>query len=82
MLIMYVVFVLLHIPGLNELLTVCSKYAVAQNIVFNASKSYGRMFGVKFCKGFKPTISRWKNHKFVDFVKYLGVFLTDTLSDE
>ena len=31
---------------LSELLAVCSKYAVAHNIIFNASKSYGMMFGV------------------------------------
>ena len=34
------------ISVLNELQAVCLKYAVARNIVFNVSKSYG-MFGVK-----------------------------------
>ena len=69
--------------GLNELLAVCSKYAAAHNIVFNACKSYGMMFRVKYCKGFKPNLSLdGKIIKFVDSVKYLGVFLTDTLSDD
>ena len=71
------------LSGLNELLAVCSKYAVARNIVFNASKSFGMMFGVKYRKDFKPKLSLdGKIIKFVDSVKYLGVFLTDTLSDD
>ena len=71
------------LSGLNELLDVCSKYAVAHNIVFNASKSYGMMFRVKYCKDFKPKLSLdGKIIKFVDSVKYLGVFLADTLSDD
>ena len=71
------------LSGLNELLAVCSKYAVAHDIVFNASTSYGMMFGVKYCKDFKPKLSLdGKITKFVDFLKYLGVFLTDTLSDD
>ena len=62
---------------------VCSKYTVAHNILFNASKSYGMMFRVKYCKDFKPKLSLdGKIIKFVDSVKYLGVFLTDTLSDD
>ena len=41
------------------------------------------MFGGKYCKDFKPKLSRdGKIIKFVDSVKYLGVFLTDTLSDD
>ena len=41
------------------------------------------MFGVKYCKDFKPKLSLdGKTIKFVDSVKYLGVFLTDTLSDD
>ena len=41
------------------------------------------MFGVKYCKDFKPKLSLdGKIIKFVDSVKYLGVFLTDTLSDD
>ena len=68
---------------LNELLAACSKYAVAQNIASNASKSYGMMFGVKYCKDFKPKLSLdGKIIKFVDSVKYLGVFLIDILSDD
>ena len=71
------------LSGLNELLVVCSKYAVAHNIVFNASKSYGMMFGVKYCTDFKPKLSLdGKVIKFVDSVKHLGVLLTDTLSDD
>ena len=71
------------LSGLNELLPVCSKYAVAHNIVFNASKSYGMMFGVKYSKDFKPKLSlEGKIIKFVDSVKNLGVFLTDTLSND
>ena len=71
------------LSGLNELLAVCSKFAVAHNIVFNASKSHGMMFGVKYYKDFKPKLSLdGKIIKFVDSVKYFGVFLTDTsLSD-
>ena len=38
------------LSGLNELLAVCLKYAAAHNIVFNASKSFDIMFGVKYCK--------------------------------
>ena len=41
------------------------------------------MFGGKYCKDFKPKLSLdGKIIKFVDSVKYLGVFLTDTLSDD
>ena len=71
------------LSGLNELLAVFSKYAVAHNIAFNATKSYGMMFGVKYCKDFKPKLSLdGKIIKFVDSVKYLGVFLINTLSDD
>ena len=70
------------LSGLNKLLAVCSKYVVAHNIVSNDSKSYGMMFRVKYCKGFKPKQSPdGKIIKFVDSVIYLGVFLNDTLSD-
>ena len=41
------------LSGLNELLAACSKYAVAHNIVFNASKSYCMMFGGKYCTLFR-----------------------------
>ena len=41
------------------------------------------MFRVKYCKDFEPKLSLdGKIIKFVDSVKYLGVFLTDTLSDD
>ena len=71
------------LSGLNELLAVCSKYAVAHNILFNASKSYGMMFRVKYSEDFKPKLSLdGKIIKLVDSVKSLGVFLTDTLSDD
>ena len=71
------------LSGLNKLLAVCSKYAVAHSIVFNACKSYDMMFGVKYYKDFKPKLSLdGKTIKFVDSVKYLGVFLTDALSDD
>ena len=71
------------LSGLTELQAVSSKYAVAHNIVFNASELYGMMFGVKYCWDFKPKISLdGKIIKFVDSVKYLGVFLTDALSDD
>ena len=41
------------------------------------------MFEVKYCKDFKPKLSLdGKIIKFVDSVKYLGVFLTDTSSDD
>ena len=71
------------LSGFNELLAVCWKRAVAHNIAFNAGKLYGMMFGVKYCKDFKPKLSLdGKIIKFVDSVKYLGVFLTDTLSDD
>ena len=66
----------------QQLVAVCLKYAVVHNIAFNVSKSNG-MFGVKYCNDFKPKLSPdGKITKFVDFVKYLGVFLTDTLSDD
>ena len=72
-----------YLSGLNELLAVCSKYAVAHNIVFNASKLYGMIFGVKYCKDFKPKLSiNGQIIKFVDSEKYLGVFLTVTLPDD
>ena len=62
------------LSGLNELPAVGSKYAVVHNIVFNASKSYGMIFGVKYCKNFKPKLSLdGKIINFVDSVKYLGV---------
>ena len=71
------------LSGLNELLAVCSKYAVAHNILFNSSKSYGMRFRVKYCKDLKPKLSLdGKIIKFVDSAKYLGVFLTDKLSDD
>ena len=62
------------LSGPNELPALCSKYAVAHNILFNPSKSYGMMFRVKYCKDFKPKLSLdGKIIKFVDSVKYLGV---------
>ena len=73
----------LCLSGLNELLAVCSKYAIAHNIVFNASKSYDVMFGVKYCKDFKPKLSLdGKIITFADSVKYLNLFLSNTLSND
>ena len=64
----------------DEILAVCSQYVVAHDILFNASKSYGMMFGVKYCKDIKPKLSlNGKIVKFVDSVKQLGVFLTEVI---
>ena len=69
--------------SLNELLAGCSKCIVAHIIVFNAIKSYGIMSAVKkYCKVYNQPSRDGKIVKFVNLLKYLGVFLTDTLSDD
>jgi len=69
--------------GLRDLVDICSHYAISHDIIFNAKKSVGVLFHVKFCKNFKPDL--WIAGKLIDFVnsvKYLGVFLTNNLSDD
>jgi len=72
-----------RLSGLKKLLTVCLSYAAAHNIVFNVNKSFGIMFSVKYCNEFKPDLPLAGNViKFVNSVKYLGVFQTSTLTDD
>jgi len=61
------------LSGLKELLTVFSRYTAAHDIVFS----------VKYCNEFKPELSvAGRVIKFVNSIKYLGVFQISTLIDD
>ena len=72
------------LDGLQSLVNVCSEYAVANDIVFNCNKSFGVLFTprkLQFSRQPKLVLNN-KLIKFVHSVKYLGVNLCSTLSDD
>lgn len=72
------------LDGLQELLNVCDKYAETHEIVFNSKKSLGMLFQSAFFKlSREPHVYLGKNIvNFGSSVKYLGVFLNNSLSDD
>ena len=71
-------------PGLQDLLNVCSNYAVEHDITFNSSKSVGVLFLLKYLSlSNVPKVFLCNNVlKFKNNVKYLGVFLSNNLKDD
>ena len=72
------------LDGLQDLLNVCSNYAVEHNITFNCSKSVGILFLPKYLLlSNLPKVFLCNNVvKFKNNVKYLGVFLNNNLKDD
>ena len=72
------------LDGLQDLLNVCSNYAVEHNITFNCSKSVGVLFLPKYLSlSNLPKVFLCNNVvKFKNNVKYLGVFLNNNLKDD
>ena len=71
-------------PSLQDILKICNDFAEKHEIVFNCTKSLGLLF---CCKQFKISSSPQvhllnKDVSFVNSVKYLGVFIISTLSDD
>ena len=71
------------LDGLQDLLNVCSNYAVEHDITFNCSKSVGVLFLPKYRSiSNVPKVILCNNVvKFKNNVKYLGVFLNNNLKD-
>ena len=72
------------LDGLQDLLNVCSNYAVEHDITFNCSKSVGVLFPPKYLSiSNVPKVFLCNNIvKFRNNVKYLGVFLNNNLKDD
>ena len=72
------------LDGLQDLLNVCSNYAVEHDITFNCSKSVGVLFLPKYLSiSNVPKVFLCNNVvKFKNNVKYLGVFLNNNLKDD
>ena len=70
--------------GLQDLVDICSSYAVPHNIVFNCKKSVGVLFPSKgFVLSQSPKIVLGnKVINFCDSVTYLGVKISANLSDD
>jgi len=73
------------LPGLQDLLDVCSNYAQCHDITFNCTKSFGMLFSPKCFKlSCNPVLNLAEGTKifFVDSVRYLGISLNSTLQDD
>ena len=72
------------LDGLQDLLNVCSNYAVEHDITFNCSKSVGVLFLPNYLSiSNVPKVFLCNNVvKFKNNVKYLGVFLNNNLKDD
>ena len=66
------------LDGLQSIVNVCSKFALENDLVFNRKKSFGVMFlPRKFQQFCCPTLTLNHNKiRFVNYVKYLGVYLS------
>ena len=72
------------LDGLQDLLNVCSNFAVEHDITFNCSKSVGVLFLPKYLSlSNGPKVFLCNNVvKFKNNIKYLGVFLNNNLKDD
>ena len=72
------------LDGLQDLVNVCSNYAVEHDITFNCSKSVGELFFPKYLfLSIVPKVFLCDNVvKFKNNLKYLGVFLNNNLKDD
>ena len=73
------------LDGLQFIVNVCSKFALENDLVFNCKKSFGVMFlPHKFQLFGRPTLTLNHNKisRFLNSVKYLGVYLSSTLNDD
>ena len=71
-------------PSLNDILDCCNSYASKHDIVFNCKKSFGMLFSphsFKLSQEHQAFLGPEKI-RFVDSVKYLGVHLHNSMSDE
>ena len=70
--------------GSQKLVGVCTNYAVTHNIVFNSNKTKAPYFSCKYLKIRNEPVLTVNNEpvRFVKGVKYLGVTITDDLSDD
>ena len=66
--------------GLQDIMTLCAKYAPHHKIVFDASKFFGVLFHTLLTKSFERILQLdGKLIEFVNSVKYLGMYLSDKL---
>ena len=72
------------IDGLQSIVNVCSKFVLQKDLVFNCKKSFGVIFLPRKLLRFGcPTLTLNHNKiRFVNSVKYLGVYLSCTLNDD
>ena len=68
---------------LQSIVNVCSKFALENDLVYNCKKSFGVVFLPHKFQQFGCPILTLNHNKtrFVDSVKYLGVYLSSTLTD-
>ena len=66
------------LDGLQSIVNVCSKFALENDLVFNCKKSFGVMFLPRKFQLFGCPILTLNHNKirFVNSVKYLGVYLS------
>ena len=72
------------LDGLQSIVDLCSEYALENDLIFHSQKSFGVAFlSRKFQLSGVPTLTLNHNQiRFVDSVKYSGIYLSSALNDD